>query len=279
MHGLEEYYGSFIRFILITFTFSWLLWLPSLLSSFNLIQFQPWFNLFMILGSFGPFVAGFSLAYVDRGIKGVKVLWTRGWHCEKKIYILISLALIPLLCGFSLLLSSIFSGVNLSEYQIQYPYGLIFAEVLGMFFFGGPFQEEFGWRGYALNNLQSKLNAFESSLILGGTWSIWHYPLFFIPGTTYTYQSFFSFTITILALSIIFTWLHNSTNGSVLVAMLFHSSVNTTYVLYIQRISAIGGVYFIILLDIVMITILIVFGQEKLKWTKKNEKLSMKISS
>lgn len=273
MRGLDESNRRFIQFVIITFTFSWLLWLPCFLSSFGLFPYlRKWFNLFMIIGSFGPFIAGFSLAYIDSGITGIKILWSKGWHCEKRLYIFVSLTLIPLLYGLSLLLVSISEGRSLNEYQIQYQwYGQIVVDFVVIFFVGGPFQEEFGWRGYALNCLQSKLNAFESSLILGGIWSIWHYPLFFIPGTIYAYQSFFSFTCSILALSIIFTWLHNSTNGSVLVAMLFHASVNTTYIFYIQKITAIGSVYFIILLDIVMVTILIVFGQEKLQWIKKKD--------
>jgi membrane protease YdiL (CAAX protease family) len=274
---LDQLNRSLGKFVLITFSFSWLLWVPSLLSSFQLIPHSPLFNLFLIIGSFGPFFAGFLLTFLDGGTEGVKSLWSKGWHCEKKIFIVISLTLIPLLTLFSLLIASIFDGTSLNEYVNLYRYGQIFTEIFVMFFFGGPFQEEFGWRGYALNSLQPKLSAFESSLILGGIWSIWHYPLFFITGTAYSYQSFYSFTISILALSIIFTWFHNNTNGSILIAMLFHTSINSTYALFLQRITPLGSVYFMILLDITMVAILIVFGQEKLKWTKGKHKVTWKL--
>jgi membrane protease YdiL (CAAX protease family) len=44
----------------------------------------------------------------------------------------------------------------------------------------GPLPEEMAWRGYALDGLQAKWNAFMASLILGVAWTIWHLPLFWI---------------------------------------------------------------------------------------------------
>ncbi|GAF91515.1 unnamed protein product, partial [marine sediment metagenome] len=190
-------------------------------------------NPLVIIGSFGPFVAGFSITYKERGIYGVRSLWRKGWHCEKKLYLIISLALIPIILGLALFLTNFSEDIKISSFLTGYrmQYGYLFFEILTIFFFGGPFQEEFGWRGYALNRLQSKWNAFESSIILGSIWSIWHFPLFFIPGTIYENQSFFSFTSSVLALSIFFTWLYNNSNGSILVSMLFHTSINATQVI------------------------------------------------
>jgi len=122
------------------------------------------------------------------------------------------------------------------------------------------------------------LNAFESSLVLGGIWSIWHYPLFFMNVTVYFKQNFFSFAVFLLALSILFTWLNNNTNGSILVAMLFHASINTTYSLFLHNITPLGSIFFIILLDISMVAILFIFGQEKLKRINKNGNSSIRFS-
>lgn len=55
------------------------------------------------------------------------------------------------------------------------------ASVFWLFF--GPAPEELGWRGYALDGLQARMNALFASLILGVVWSLWHLPLFFIKGT------------------------------------------------------------------------------------------------
>ena len=72
-------------FIIITFIFSWLLWLPKLLYSLGVISYSPFFNILMLCGSFGPLVAGFFLTYRERGIDGIKLMWYKGWHCEKKL--------------------------------------------------------------------------------------------------------------------------------------------------------------------------------------------------
>ncbi|MFX1378672.1 MAG: CPBP family intramembrane glutamic endopeptidase [Promethearchaeota archaeon] len=266
------------KYLIITFGFSWLLWLPSLLSSFLLIPHLPLYNLLLVIGSFGPFIAAFSLTLKEGGIEGVKSLWKKGWHCDNKIFLVLSLTIIPVLCILSLLIANIFEGEAFINYINLYRYGYIFTEIFVILFFSGPFQEEFGWRGYALYYLQSKLNAFESSLVLGGICSVWHYPLFFINITAYYRQNFYSFTIFLLALSIIFTWLNNNTNGSILVALLFHTSINASYSLFLQNITRLGSINFIILLDIFMVVILFTFGQEKLKRTNIKRKISIKLS-
>ncbi len=275
---LNQLNRSLSKYLIITFAFSWLFWLPSFLSSFLIIPFAPIYNLLLVFGGFGPCIASFYLTIKEGGKEGAISLWSKGWHCDNKIYLLISITLIPVLCIFALLLANIFEGGTIFEYIDHYRSGYIFTEIFVMFFFSGPIQEEFGWRGYALYYLQSKFTAFESSLILGAIWSFWHFPLFLISGTALFNQNFYSYTIALLALSILFTWLNNNTDGSILVAIFFHTSINTTYSLFLYRITPLGSIYFIILLDIFMVTILATFGQEKLKWAYKKGNSSIRLS-
>lgn len=88
----------------------------------------------------------------------------------------------------------------------------------------GPLSEEIGWRGYALERLQTKWNALVSGLIVGLVWGLWHLPLFFMPGTSQREFAipFGGFLAGMLALSILFTWLHNNTHGSIWTAIFFH---------------------------------------------------------
>jgi membrane protease YdiL (CAAX protease family) len=90
--------------------------------------------------------------------------------------------------------------------------------------------EEFGWRGFALPRLQARFGSLGASLVLGFLWSSWHLPMFFTPGSPqYTETFWFSYIqyvgVTIF-ISIIMTMLYNKTNGSVLVCMLLHASLN-----------------------------------------------------
>ena len=262
---LEAEGKNLYYFIIITFIFSWLLWFPKLLFSLGVIGDSPLFNILMLCGSFGPLVAGFFLTYIERGIDGIKLMWYRGWHCEKKTYLYISFLLIPGLTIFSLLLASLPLGFNLTDLLVYRKYGYIFTEILVTFFIGGPLQEEFGWRGYALDLLQSKWNALESSIILGGIWSIWHFPLFYIVGTPQLNQSFISFTMSLIAVSILFTWLHNNTDGSILVAMSFHASINVSNLVFTPKFSLTSYWIFTFLLDFTIICILFSYGHKKLK--------------
>ena len=88
----------------------------------------------------------------------------------------------------------------------------------------GPLSEEIGWRGYALGRLQTRWNGLVSSLIVGLAWGLWHGPLFLMVGTSQHELRipFIGFVIGLMILSIAFTWLHNHTRGSILMAIFFH---------------------------------------------------------
>jgi membrane protease YdiL (CAAX protease family) len=87
--------------------------------------------------------------------------------------------------------------------------------------------EEVGWRGYALPALQARYSALLASLILGVVWALWHLPVFFNPDTSYSNLPFFLFLPFIVLMTVLITWLFNSTGGSVLMAMFFHAVINT----------------------------------------------------
>jgi uncharacterized protein len=84
--------------------------------------------------------------------------------------------------------------------------------------FDGPVMEELGWRGYALPYLQARYSPLTANLILGVLVAIWHLrwimngdlPVVYIPA--------------IIAATVLFGWIVNSTQGSVLLALLFHAA-------------------------------------------------------
>lgn len=255
---------NLILFFTITFGFSWSLWSPSLLATLGIIEYLFLYDLLRIIGGFGPFVGAFSLTLHNEGGTGARVLWSRGWHYENWRYFLIALFLLPFLNFLSLWMAVMTEGIAFPRLSIWNDYMFILVDFIFYIFIVGPFQEEFGWRGYALDILKIKWNALESSLILGAIWSFWHLPLFYINNTAHTNDSFLSFTFTVILMSILFTWLYNNSNGSILVAMIFHASNNISNSLFPLKSTRLGYVYYGFLLDLVVVIILIVYGHKKL---------------
>lgn len=84
--------------------------------------------------------------------------------------------------------------------------------------------EEPGWRGFALPQLQTKHSALMASLILAPIWTLWHLPLI---GNEFPLPIVAPFVLSVFGGTFVLTWLFNHTNGSVLMTMLFHATINS----------------------------------------------------
>jgi membrane protease YdiL (CAAX protease family) len=82
--------------------------------------------------------------------------------------------------------------------------------------------EEIGWRGFLLPNLQKKYTPFSSSVFVGILWGVWH--LNFTGGL----MGFILYTVTIIEMSILMTWLYNKTAGNLVLMTVWHFSFNVT---------------------------------------------------
>ncbi|MCS6846448.1 MAG: CPBP family glutamic-type intramembrane protease, partial [Anaerolineae bacterium] len=74
----------------------------------------------------------------------------------------------------------------------------------------------------------SRFNALASSVILGFFWWLWHLPAVFIPGRFMadSLPVFLALAAVIMLTSVLFTWVYNNTDGSVLAALLMHTAMN-----------------------------------------------------
>jgi len=88
--------------------------------------------------------------------------------------------------------------------------------------------EEIGWRGYALPRMAARLGLAPASVLLGIIWATWHLPLFFIPGTSTTGQSFPVYLAQVTAVSVAMAWLYWKIEGSLLLTMILHAAINNT---------------------------------------------------
>jgi membrane protease YdiL (CAAX protease family) len=217
-------------FMLVTFGFSWLFWIPDALIAQNIWQAPEGVKNFLSgpfnLGPWGPLFAAIAVTFMYQGRSGVKDLLKRGLMIRLGKWWWVILLLFPVLIGSSLFLA-IALGDSPPEFPalaqpIALPIALIY-----IFFLGGPLQEEFGWRGYAFEHLRGQYNALTASIIADLMWGLWHLPLFFVPRAEFYYnRPVWGLLLTTTLVGIIMAWLFVNTRGSVFAAMLGHTMFN-----------------------------------------------------
>jgi membrane protease YdiL (CAAX protease family) len=89
----------------------------------------------------------------------------------------------------------------------------------------GPLGEEAGWRGYLLPRLLGRFSPMVANLILGVAWGVWHVPLY-VRSIFSEVGSGAAFLVSVIAFTVLMTVLFHRTRGSLLLAILFHWSVN-----------------------------------------------------
>jgi len=92
----------------------------------------------------------------------------------------------------------------------------------------GSFGEEVGWRGLAQPRLQQRRGALAAAMMVGVLWSLWHlWPVLTPGGLAMTGVSGVVLTfVRLIATSVVYAWLLNSTRGSLLIVMLAHAGHN-----------------------------------------------------
>lgn len=145
------------------------------------------------------------------------------------------------ICVFSAItVISLFIGVGLLKYDmptmdfmhaiIDNPIMLLLVLLISLI--SGPLNEEFGWRGYALDKLLLRFGFFGASTILGFIWGIWHLPWYFTPGQAQynlLQDSVFHaimFIPSVMMLSSFITFVYIKTKRSIMAGALVHMFSN-----------------------------------------------------
>ena len=90
--------------------------------------------------------------------------------------------------------------------------------------YSGGINEEAGWRGFAQKRMQARYSPLVTSLVLWVLMVVWH-----IPNDIVQYQNGGYLLVRIALypfITILFTWVYNRTNGSILAPAIFHASMN-----------------------------------------------------
>jgi len=101
--------------------------------------------------------------------------------------------------------------------------------------------EEIGWRGYALPRLQARHGALAASVVIGVVWAFWHVPKFLTAGSAQDYSPWL-YLVNMVAEAVLYTWVFNSTGGSLLMVTLLHASINTSTIFLPIVPAAVGDV-------------------------------------
>lgn len=219
-------------FVILAVGMTWLVWIPA-----GLVAPEATWPL--VVGAFGPPIAAAIMVRLHGGT-------VRGWLRDILVFRMpargYALALlIPLFDPAVQVILAWQADVPLSagvlvERVAMYAASFVFVLLVG----GG--QEELGWRGWLLPRLQRRTNSLAASLIIGAVWAAWHLPLFVLGGLGYDDQSLALYVPGVIAASVLFTWLHNTTGGSVIPALVLHAQMNTASALVpIVDVEAVGA--------------------------------------
>lgn len=209
-------------------------WLPSALKPVCLIFYQ-----------FGPTVATLVIVHASGGCAGIKQMLKKVfvWRVGIQWYMFVFLFPVAarlLAVGANVLLGGepprFFSSATVGVSGISPILIVLFMGIL----IRPSLVEEIGWRGFALPRMQERFGALGASLLLGLLWGLWHFHPVNFP--FYKDWMLWFLLMTVLG-SVIYTWIYNHTDGSILLASLFHASSNfSEYIVPISPVNTGAGI-------------------------------------
>jgi len=207
-----------LSFFVLTFLFSW-----------SCFFSNP--TLLIYAGVYGPLISAFI----------VVVVRDRRWHAEwlnfrlpHLLWIILAVLVFPFIWALGNSAGAFVNLVKIAPWQQSYWGNLDSVTISAIIFtaFVGGGQEEFGWRGFALPELQKSFSPLLASVLLGIMTAMWHLPLYF----NGWYQDNPSFNDLFLIMgsriayniptTIVITFFFNRTQGNIWLMILLHIAHN-----------------------------------------------------
>ena len=228
-----------LAYTLIAYLGTWLLLLPMVLGrdglgllSYN-VPFPIYAVLFLLSSYTGPTLGAFLVVGAMEGSAGRRKLLSRYalWRVGIQWY-LIAIFGLPLIY---LLVISILNGSfplaelmanKFSFFTAYLPALLIFPALI-------TWGEEPGWRGFALTHMEAVTKPWLAAIVVGILHAFWHLPVFLMVNGPvalgpFDLNRFLLNSVGIVSLTLIWTWVFNNARGSILIAVLLHSSSNAS---------------------------------------------------
>jgi membrane protease YdiL (CAAX protease family) len=260
-------------FFVLAIGLTWIFMIADALGSHGILPFRLPLPLMVVMG-YMPTLAAVIVTAKTKGRDGVRALFRKltiarvglGWY----LVAIFGLALVYLATIFLYNLVGSPALPFLSDKMPHLPPWQLALSIVPMFIVIGIVNgEELAWRGFAMPRLQSRYNALTSSIIMGSIWAVFHLPLFFtVTGSSQADETFLSFLISTIAITVLYTWILNNTRGSVLLAYLFHAAANTwSQVIPIDHANSLVSWIMIGLLVIAAVIVVMFTGAENLSLT------------
>lgn len=224
---------NLIGFFFATFLWTWAFYAPIALGGHSPYE-MPWMIL-LILGGMGPSAVGVLLVLFLHSKEHRRDYWRRCFSFKRIGFLwwFIIFLMFPVIYALSIAvdiaLGGSLPGMELLRSLIANPLTIPLTAFIS--FMSGPWSEEFGWRGYALDRILASLGLTAGSIVLGVIWGVWHLPLFFMPETWhgqigFGFSGLWMFILFSIGLSFLMTWVYLNTERSILSGMLMHFTSN-----------------------------------------------------
>lgn len=193
-----------VTYFALAYLISWPLWLLSRAAG------GAAGTVLLAAGGFGPAVAALlTVTWSGRSVR----TWLRTllrWRAPTGAWVYALALPVVVMVLFNLLLAGLGLAPDWASLPGRAP-GYLATFLVTALVFGG--QEELGWRGFALGELQRGHRPVVATALLGLGWGLWHVPLYGPGGL-----------VVPLVLAFFYTWLFNA-SGSVLLCVLLHAGL------------------------------------------------------
>jgi membrane protease YdiL (CAAX protease family) len=185
-------------------------------------------SLLACIGLFAPLGVAYWMTYKDRKLQ--RDIWKRFFNFKdvKPVYAFLTCLIMPVSIMLAQAISLLF-GYSSQQFIITGDFTFS-SGIFPVWFLLilAPVIEELAWHSYGTDSLRSKFNLFNTSLIFGVVWGVWHVPLSSIRDY---YQSNLvnegliyglNFLISIIPFVLLMNWLYYKTGRNIIVAIVFH---------------------------------------------------------
>jgi uncharacterized protein len=224
--GRPAHVSPVALFLLGAFGWAWLLWgywvfaMPP-----GGLQVSAAFIVCAIVGGLAPSLSALAVTAMARETAVTTLVWPLAQWRFGPVYYLVALLLMPALAIVSTQVQAILVGALTWPDPALLTMALVWPVLAAL-------GEEIGWRGLLLPRLERRMGLLPAAIVVGLIWGLWHLPPDYIALKGYGDWFWLAFLINgpliLTGHSIIMAWLWRRTQGSLLVAVLYHWSITAS---------------------------------------------------